>query len=389
MSRLLPNLLHFVRLLRRLGVNVQAGRAADIAAALALIDLRRRRDFYYALRALLIRRADDLPLFDAAFRAFWRSRERGRSKLDLRPLGHDRPFQKPRVEPESLTAGADDAAGQPQTERVEQIRLRTYSAREALREKDFAELSPEEIEQAQQLMAELEWEPGRRRTKRWRPGAGAAVDSRRLFRAMLRHGDEAPDLPTRRRTDRPRPLVLLCDVSGSMERYSRMLLHFAHCLSGRLERVEAFVFATRLTRITRDLERAGVNEALARVAARMPDWSGGTRIGDAVRAFNIDWSRRILRRGAVVLLISDGWDRGDPQVLSREIARLQRSCHRLIWLNPLLGSPAYQPLTRGMQAALPFVDDFLPVHNLVSLEGLARRLNDLSPHRPQRKRQAA
>lgn len=173
--------------------------------------------------------------------------------------------------------------------------------------------------------------------------------------------------------------MLLGDVS--MERYSRMLLHFIHSLAGAPARVDVFLFATRLTRITREIARRGPDETLLQVPRRVPDWGGGTRIGEALRTFNIRWARRVLTHGPVVLLISDGWDRGDPDVLGPEMARLQRSCHRLIWLNPLLGSAEYQPLTRGMQAALPFVDDFLPVHNLVSLEALAHHLNTLPARR--------
>ena len=171
-----------------------------------------------------------------------------------------------------------------------------------------------------------------------------------------------------------------------MERYARMLLHFAHSLAGRLADVEAFVFATRLTRITRELRRPAASDAVPRVPRLVGDWSGGTRIGDALRTFNVAWARRVMGHGPVVLLISDGWDRGEPALLTREMSRLQRSCHRLIWLNPLLGSPGYEPLTRGMQAALPFVDDFLPVHNLASMESLAAHLNTLSPLRRTRHR---
>ena len=180
---------------------------------------------------------------------------------------------------------------------------------------------------------------------------------------------------------RRRPLVLICDVSGSMERYTRMLLHFVHGLSGREWRVETFLFATRLTRVTREMLRPRATTAVQAVARYVPDWGGGTRIGDALRTFNIQWRRRVMARGPIVLLISDGWDRGDPEILRREMARLSRSCYRLIWLNPLLGSPSYQPLARGMQAALPFVDDFLPVHNLASLEALAEHLNRLHDRR--------
>jgi uncharacterized protein with von Willebrand factor type A (vWA) domain len=381
MSRLLHNLLHFGRLLRRLGIDVQAVRMLDVAEALAFIDIGRRQDFYHALRALLIRRVEDLPLFDAAFRAFWRARGRGTSQLDLRALGEDLKFGEPEVDLASLAVESPGAAEEPRADVLERVSLRTYSARETLAQRDFAALTGEELEQARKLMAELEWTPGRRRSRRWRPGPGPSLDMRRMLRAGLRHGGEFRDLPMRERKQRQRPLVLFCDVSGSMERYARMLLHFVHCLAGGLDRVEVFLFATRLTRITRELRQGQVNEALARLAARTPDFSGGTRIGESLRAFHLRWARRTLGRGPVVLLISDGWDRGEPGMLRREIARLQRSCYRLIWLNPLLGSSAYEPLTRGMQAALPFVDDFLPVHNLRSLEHLAEHLNTLPSHR--------
>jgi uncharacterized protein with von Willebrand factor type A (vWA) domain len=185
-------------------------------------------------------------------------------------------------------------------------------------------------------------------------------------------------LGRRARRVRPRPLVLLCDVSGSMERYSRMLLHFAHAVTRRHHRVEAFLFSTQLTRITRQLRMPRPDDALAAVSRSVPDWSGGTRIGGAVKEFHQRWSRRALNGGPVVLLISDGWDRGDPGELGDQIARLQRSCHRLVWLNPLIGTADYAPLTRGLQAALPFVDDFLPARTLTNLADLAIHLNALA-----------
>jgi hypothetical protein len=180
---------------------------------------------------------------------------------------------------------------------------------------------------------------------------------------------------TRGPKTKPRPLVVIADISGSMERYTRLLLHFLYSLTAGLDqRVETFLFGTRLTRITRQLEHKDIETALREVSGAVNDWAGGTRIGDCLHRFNFDWGRRVLGRGAVVLVISDGWDRGDPELLRAEMARLTRSCHRLIWLNPLLGAPDYEPLTRGIQAALPYIDDFLPVHNLASLEDLAMRL---------------
>jgi uncharacterized protein with von Willebrand factor type A (vWA) domain len=202
----------------------------------------------------------------------------------------------------------------------------------------------------------------------------------------LRFGGEILLWERRQRKVKPRPLVIIADISGSMERYTRLLLHFIYSLSeGLHQKVEAFVFSTRLTRITRQLRERDVDQALLLVSRQVPDWSGGTRIGEALKTFNFVWGRRVLGQGAVVLLISDGWDRGDVGLLKKEIARLQRSCYRLIWLNPLLGSHEYEPLTRGMQAALPYVDDFLPVHNLASLEDLAGHLSHIDAHRPSRR----
>jgi uncharacterized protein with von Willebrand factor type A (vWA) domain len=193
------------------------------------------------------------------------------------------------------------------------------------------------------------------------------------------------DLKRQTRKERTRPLVLICDISGSMDRYARLLLRFVHALGQGLEATEVFVFGTRLTRITRELRRRDVDAAITDVVNSVEDWSGGTRIGDAVKTFNYAWSRRVLRSGATVVVISDGWDRGDPALLAREMARLQRSCRRLIWLNPLLGAAGYQPLTQGMRAALPYVDEFLPVHNLQSLEALAALLGRVEDTPPLRK----
>ena len=197
-----------------------------------------------------------------------------------------------------------------------------------------------------------------------------------MLRRTVMTGDLL-DLPRRARREAPRPIVLLGDVSGSMERYSRILAHFVYGLARSATRVEVFLFATRLTRVTRHLMTRRGDEALARLAREVQDWGGGTRIGEALRAFNTHWARRVIRNGPVVLIVSDGWDRGDPQMLSQELGRVRRSCRRLIWLNPLLGSAQYEPLTRGMQAALRHVDDFLPAHNLVSLEQLADHLRAL------------
>jgi uncharacterized protein with von Willebrand factor type A (vWA) domain len=248
-----------------------------------------------------------------------------------------------------------------------------YSAVDVSRTKDFADFTEQELERARELLAKLPWELGARRTRRWERASRGAIDLRPVLRRNLMRGGDLVDLPRVRRCEAPRPLILIGDVSGSMDRYSRMLLHFVVGLARGARHVEGFLFATRLTRVTRHLDD---RRGLPRLVREVRDWGGGTRIGESLRTFNTRWRRRVMRNGPVVLIVSDGWDRGDPMLLEREIARVRRSCRRLIWLNPLLGSATYEPLTRGMQAALRHVDDFLPAHNLASLEQLARRLQD-------------
>ncbi|NJM07145.1 VWA domain-containing protein, partial [Candidatus Gracilibacteria bacterium] len=262
----------------------------------------------------------------------------------------------------------------------------TYSRGELLRSKDFGQFSYEEVQASKELLRKMRWRVEERPTRRKQAARrGHVLDLRRTLRQNMRYGGEPLQLAWRETRSEPRPLVVLCDISGSMERYSRILLQFVHSFASAYGHVEAFVFGTRLTRITRQLRHKDIDDAVSAVAKQVLDWSGGTRIGDAVKEFNFSWGRRVLGHGPVVMLISDGWDRGDPTLLSREMDRLQRSCHRLIWLNPLLGQANYQPLTLGMQAALPFVDDFLPVHNLNSLEQLGKHLATLSEKRPERK----
>jgi uncharacterized protein with von Willebrand factor type A (vWA) domain len=226
----------------------------------------------------------------------------------------------------------------------------------------------------------LAWDVDDHRTRRWIAGRGSRIDLRRTLSRSLRTGGEIISLPRRTWRIHPRPILLLCDVSGSMELYTRTLLLFAHALSRRRRDVEAFLFATRLTRVTHELRAAKPDAAMAAVSRAVQDWSGGTRIGDALRVFHQRWRRRTLHSRSIVILISDGWDRGEPRVLRDEIARLHRSCHRLIWLNPLIGTIDYAPLTRGLQAALPFVDDFLPVRTLRDVRDLALHLGALDAH---------
>ncbi len=382
-GNLLHNLILFGRLLRALGMDVNPGRMIDSVQALDHVEIGSRTDFYFTLRSLLVHKKDDLPLFDHAFDLFWVTQSG-----EGIPIGHfltkeeDVPQQvvtlptlnQQEERDESSDDGADD-----ETQTVIEV-TRTFSRREVLRDKDFGQMTAGELQEIKRFIAEIVWQLGQRLTRRKRNARrGRFLDMRRTFRRNLRYGGEMLEWPRRERKFKQRPLIILADISGSMEQYSRLLLHFIYSLTNGLEQgVEAFVFSTRLTRITRQLRGRDVDNVLIEVSHKVYDWAGGTRIGEALKSFNFEWGRRVLGRGAIVLLISDGWDRGDPQLLHEEMGRLNRSSYRLIWLNPLLGSTNYEPLTRGMQAALPFIDDFLPVHNLTSLEDLANHLGGLT-----------
>ena len=373
------NVLLFGRMLRDAGLDVHHGRLVDSIRALELVGVRSRQDVSATLRCLLVHRQEDIGRFDQAFDLFFRAHRPPLPGLPLFSLG-----ERARVVAKAAPGGLiraeleglhPESAAAPESARRA---VGAYSATEHLsRTRDFGEFSDAELERARELLQSLPWTLSIRRTRRWQRATSGSVDLRPLLRRNLMRGGDVIDLPRRRRRDTARPVVLIGDVSGSMERYSRVLLHFVYGLAHSGTRVETFLFATRLTRVTRHLMERRGDHSFARLARDVQDWGGGTRIGDALRAFNTRWARRVMRNGPVVLIVSDGWDRGDPDVLSRELARVRRSCRRLIWLNPLLGSPRYEPLTRGMQAGLRHVDDFLPAHNIASLEQLADHLRAL------------
>jgi uncharacterized protein with von Willebrand factor type A (vWA) domain len=381
---LLPRLAAFARLLHDAGLDAGPGRLTDSARALDHIDLASETDFRSALRTTFVSRKDELPLFEAAFDIFWappdprvsagaipgRSRslpldpERARAWMKI--LGLNQPLM-PREEEPGVPPSSSG-----------------YSAEELLRSKDFEDLSWQESEQVRRLLEQSPWRMAERRTRRLGAAPRGAIDLRRTARRAIRSSGELVRLMHKQPKLRRRPLVLICDVSGSMERYSRLLLIFAHAIARR-EDVETFVFSTRLTRITRLLRKRDLDRALDHVGRSVHDFSGGTRIGQALAEFNRKWARRVLGHGAVVIVISDGWDRGEVHVLERELAHLRRSAHRLIWLNPLLGSEGYEPLTRGMAAALPHLDDFLSAHSVKALDDLGRLLAGLERRRPARR----
>lgn len=381
-DQLLGNLVVFTRTLRAAGVSVRAGSLSDAIRAIDIVGMRAKADVRDALRAVLISRSEDREPFDRIFERFWRVWPDGSQALP-RPM-HVPPRVRSSVRTMAPGSGSAGHGDPTQSSDDRPIAVQTYSADEIWRRKDFADFTREDLARAAAALAKLAWSPGVRRTRRWVSGSGRRIDLRRLLQANRKNAPEILDIPTRVRRVAARPLILICDVSGSMEPYARMLLLFAHAVAGGERTVEIFVFSTRLTRVTRQFSAARLDVAMAGLRDTVGDWSGGTRIGDAIHTFNVQWARRVLRRGPVVLLISDGWDLGDPAILSGEMARLQRNVFRLVWLNPLLGSPGYEPLARGMRAALPFVDDFVPVHNMESLETLARHLNTISETRARR-----
>lgn len=377
MNPLVENVMRFVALLRDAGVHVHGGRVPDVVSAMERVGVSRRTDVKAAMRSLLVHRREDIGLFDEAFDRFWRARKALHEGLPLVSLG-----ERPRVvaSPKPGTSltfdDADESAGS-----ATPLAVSAWSNTETLKNRDFAELSPRELMQAEAVLEQMTWRLGRRRTRRWVRASSGNIHLRPIVRANMAYGGELVRLPRRARRERPRPVVVLADVSGSMERYARMLVQFVYGLSTGAGDVESFVFSTSLTRVTREVSRGGGGKALTKVVGRVRDWGGGTRIGDALRAFNLHYARRVMRHGPIVIVISDGWDRGNPGELARELARLRRSCRRLIWLNPLLGSASYEPLTRGMQAALPFVDEFMAGNSLASLEELAEALDRLSSGR--------
>ncbi len=363
-------LVEFGRRLRSEGVPVGPTVARDLASAVEAVGLASAEDTYHAFRSLCVTGADQFPIFDRVFYEVFGGSDpsSGLSVVTERTrtwtirAGDAGEGEGDQPSPETMVVGA--------------------SAQERLGHKDFSELTPAEAAEVRSLIASMMWRPADTWSRRRRPArAGDRPDPRRTLRRMVStEGDMLMPAFTERRIRR-RPLLFIADISGSMERYSEMLLYFAHAARGRLGRLEAFVFSTRLTRITRQLSRRSPSEAIERVAEAVEDWSGGTKIGEALRTFNRQWARRVTAGGPVAIIVSDGWDRGDPYLLAEEIARLRRSVHRVVWLNPLASRPGFAPETRGMRAALPHIDDFLPAGRLIDLASVVALLESIPERR--------
>ena len=379
-GKLAENVMHFARVLRGAGIALGPDRVIDALNALSVTGLARRDDFYWTLASVFVGRHEQQALFDQAFHIFWRDPDLPARVMQL---------LLPRIEgrgtreEQKLAPRLAQALAKPRRPLtmtpVEQSReldaTRTWSAHELLQRKDFEQMTLTELAQAKAVIAQFRlWLP-RQTTRRCKLDArGSRIDMRASVRAALRGASALMTLKRRSRTERDMPLVVLADISGSMHRYSRMLLHFLHAIGGSNHQVHTFTFGTRLTNITRQLRNRDVDAALAAASHAVPDWAGGTRIGACLASFNRDWSRRVLAQGARVLLVSDGLDRDNAAGLAHAMERLQKSCRELIWLNPLLRYSGFEARAAGVKAMLPHVGAFMPVHNLDSLAGLAQAL---------------
>ncbi|MBE9603319.1 VWA domain-containing protein [Acetobacteraceae bacterium H6797] len=379
---LAANLLAFGRMLRRAGIPVSPADGFAALEAMRLVDIGDRRQVHAALRAVMVRRHEHFEVFDQAFAIFWRDPEAGKHAAAMALLDGLKDRQKP--PPASRRAQEAMPGAQPpqsKSRQKEQPPERdmtfTVSERERLQQMDFEAMSAADLAMARQEIRKLVLPLDERPTRRFTPDPrGPRADLRATLKSSLKLGGEIVDIARQRKVVRPPPLVVLCDISGSMARYAQVLLHFVHAVTNDRDRVHAFLFGTRLTNITRQLKHRDAEMAFEMVSHLVPDWSGGTRIGESLERFNHDWSRRVLGQGAVVLLITDGLDRAGAEGLAEATERLQKSCRRLIWLNPLLRFAGFQPKSQGIRAMLPHVDEHRPVHNLASLKTLIETLSD-------------
>ena len=383
MSAFAHNVIEFGRLLRRAGLPVGPADMLAAQTALTHVAVGDRGDMRSALRATLIHRHEQQEVFDQAFDLFWRDPAADQMAALMAALGEKTPAAKMSAGARRVAEAFSQSKQQRDTEETQELDATlTVSAAERLQNMDFEAMSATEINAAQAEIRKLRLPLDERRTRRTRPSPrGPLIDMAATLRAGVRTGGEMLGFAHAARVVRPPPLVVLCDISGSMTRYAQVLLHFLHAVANDRDRVSVFLFGTRLSNITRQLRHRDPEAAFAQVAALVPDWSGGTRIGEAIEIFNRDWSRRVLGQGAVVLLVTDGLDREGARGLSEAMDRLHRSCRRLIWLNPLLRWDGFEPRSQGIRAMLPHVDEFRPVHNLASLRALIATLSGPGPVR--------
>ena len=385
---LAANAMHFARLLRRAGLPVGTAEAIAAQHAMTTIDLTSRTETRAALRAVMVHRHEHQQVFDQAFALFWRDPTAAEQAVAMALLEaqkekrHDRPPPGSRRVAEAF-APKNQPAPRPQDEPPVQDAVMTVSDQERLQQMDFEAMGAEDIAQAKREIRRLVLPLDLRRTRRHRADpTGPVLDLRGTIRASLRTGGEIATIARVRRVTRPPPLVVLCDISGSMGRYAQILMHFLHAVTNDRDRVHVFLFSTRLSNVTRQLRARDPEVAFQMVSHIVPDWSGGTRIGETLATFNRRWARRVLGQGAVMLLITDGLDRDGALGLAENMDRLHRSCRRLIWLNPLLRWSGFEPKSQGIRAMLPHVDEFRPIHNLASLRALVETLSRPAASRP-------
>ena len=378
MSSLALEVVRFARLLRSAGFALGTGRIQDSLKAVHAVGLDQPEDFYWALHAVFVSRPEQRVLFNQAFRMFWSQLEEQLSAIAMEPATGQNTTEAEQVVGESVERFVAEREQSDKNDEDPELEMGiTASAREQLSAKDFEKMTALEMLQARKAMEAIVFPKPNLPTRRFiRAPLSERIDMRASLRSALRSGSATLPLVTKRRRVRPSPIVVISDISGSMSRYSRMLLHFIHALSTDRDRVHSFVFGTRLTNITRFVRTKNVDKALVRVADAVDDWSGGTRIGQCLHEFNKRWSRRVLAQGALVLLITDGLDRDAGEGLELEMDRLHRSCRRLIWLNPLLRYDRFEPRSLGMKAMLPHTDEFKTVHNLNSLVDLSTMIGD-------------
>jgi uncharacterized protein with von Willebrand factor type A (vWA) domain len=380
-GRTADNIIGFARALRTAGVPVGPGAVIDAMNALPLVDIGNRADVFATLQAIFVKRHEHALIFAQAFDLFFRAADEWKQMLDSVPM----PDQA-RKKPQPASRRVQEAFSPTQmTEtpqaKSEEIRL-SVSDKEILQKKDFAQMTAAEIADVTRAIAGMKLPQAELRTRRYRPDArGLRLDMRRTLRASLRTGGDIIDIRKLGRIEKPAPIVALLDISGSMSEYTRLFLHFLHAIADARKRVSVFLFGTRLTNVTRSLRARDPDEAMARCSSAVEDWAGGTRIATSLHTFNQLWGRRVLGQGAIVLLISDGLEREADARLAFEMDRLHRSCRRLIWLNPLLRYGGFEPKAQGIKMMLPHVDEFRPVHNLMSIEGLIEALSSMpQPH---------
>ena len=371
------NIVGFARALRAAGIPVGPGAVIDAMNALQLVDIGNRTDVFATLETIFVKRHEHALIFAQAFDLFFRAADEWKQMLDSVPL----PDQA-RKKPPPASRRVQDAFAQTQTTETPQVEEQearlAVSDKEILRKKDFAQMTAAEIAEVTRAIAKMNLPQAELRTRRYRPDArGLRLDMRRTLRASLRTGGDIVDIRKLGRIEKPAPIVALLDISGSMSEYTRLFLHFLHAITDARKRVSVFLFGTRLTNVTRSLRARDPDEALARCSSAVEDWAGGTRIATSLHSFNKLWGRRVLGQGAVVLLISDGLEREADTRLAFEMDRLHRSCRRLIWLNPLLRYGGFEPKAQGIKMMLPHVDEFRPVHNLMSVEGLIEALSSM------------